>query len=191
VSRVDTDLADAIERSTEPIVAWRSWALTGRPDATRLLLRPVAGRAHPWRPREPVVATCRRSGVFHEAPVIGCTCGLHASQTLDILRRTKCPAVLGRVALWGRVVEHELGYRARFGYPQRLRLICQFCFWQKGPLGQVPTVVAFYPRDELVPLCHAHLASAQANGMPPKRLLPASLVDQRLRETYAVDPLAI
>ena len=51
-------------------------------------------------------------------------------QAIDHLRRTRCPAVLGRVALWGRVIEHEHGYRARFAYPQRLRLICQFCFWQ-------------------------------------------------------------
>jgi hypothetical protein len=188
---VDAELSQEVERTAEPILAWRSWALTGRSDGTRLLLRPVAGRAHPWRPREVVTATCKRGGVFHEAPAIGCTCGLHASQTLDILRRTKCPAVLGRVALWGRVVEHELGYRARFAYPQRLRLICQFCFWQKGPLGQGPTVVAFYPRDELVPLCATHLESAHANGMAPKRLLPAAVVDQRLRATYAVDPLAI
>ena len=99
--------------------------------------------------------------------------------------------MLGRVALWGRVVEHELGFRARFGYPQRLRLICQFCFWQKGPLGPALTVVAFYPRDELVPLCATHLGSAHANGMRPRRLLPADLVDQRLRAAYAVDPLAI
>lgn len=188
--RVDTDLTDAIERSAEPVVAWRSWALTGRKDGTRLLLRPVAGHAHPWRPREIATATCKRS-VFHEAPVLDCTCGLHASHTFDILRRTKNPAVLGRVALWGRVVEHELGYRARFGYPQRLRLICQFCFRQKGLLGPAATVVAFYPRDELVPLCPAHLASAHATGMAPRRLLAADVVDQRLRETYAVDPLAV
>jgi hypothetical protein len=191
VSRVDTDLAHAVERSTEPVVAWRSWALTGRSDGTKLLLRPVAGRAHPWRPRELATATCKRAGVFHEAPAVGCTCGLHAAQTLDILRRTRCPAVLGRVALWGRVIEHELGYRARFGYPQRLRLICQFCFWQKAPPGRAPAVVAFYPRDALVPLCADHLESARSNGMAPRRSLPADLVDQRLRDTYAVDPLAI
>jgi hypothetical protein len=192
MARVATGLsAAAIEKSAEPIVAWRSWALTGRHDGTRLLLRPVAGRRSPWRPRELATATCKRGGVFHEAPAIDCTCGLHASQTLDILRRTKCPAVLGRVALWGRVIEHELGYRARFGYPQRFRLICQFCFWQKGPLGSAPTVVACYPRDELVPLCPLHLEAAHANGMPPKRLLAADVVDQRLREAYAVDPLAI
>ncbi len=99
--------------------------------------------------------------------------------------------MLGRVALWGRVIEHELGYRARFGYPQRLRLICQFCFWQKGPLGGAPTVVGSYRRDELVPLCPTHLEFAHANGMRPRRLLPAELVDQRLRQAYAVDPLAI
>ena len=191
MSYVATDLAEVVERSSEPIVAWRSWALTGRSDGSRLLLRPVAGRAHPWRPREVATAICKRGGVFHEAPAIGCRCGLHASQTLDILRRTKCPAVLGRVALWGRVVEHELGYRARFAYPQRLRLICQFCFWQRGPLGDGPTVVAFYPRDGLVPLCPTHLEAARVNGMPPKRLLAAGVVDQRLRETYAVDLLAI
>jgi hypothetical protein len=180
-----------VERTTEPIVAWRSWALTGRSDGTHLLLRPVAGRAHPWRPREAATAACRRTGAFHEAPALDCTCGLHGSQTLDILRRTKCPAVLGRAALWGRVIEHELGFRARHAYPQRLRLICQFCFWQHGPLGSPPSVVAFYPRDELVPLCATHLESAHLNGMTPRRLLSADAVDQRLRETYAVDPLAI
>ena len=59
-------------------------------------------------------------GPFHEAPHLGCTCGLHGTHELDLLRRTRCPAVLGRVALWGRVIEHELGFRARYGYPQRL-----------------------------------------------------------------------
>ncbi|MEO8476747.1 MAG: hypothetical protein ABI572_06810 [Actinomycetota bacterium] len=191
MSRVDVEVSGSVERSTEPIVAWRSWALTGRGDGSHLLLRPVAGRAHAWRPREIATATCKRRGVLHEAPAIGCRCGLHASQTLDILRKTKCPAVLGRVALWGRVVEHELGYRARFAYPQRLRLICQFCFWQKGPLGSGPTVVGSYPRDELVPLCPAHLEAASENGMTPRRLLDADQVEQRLRATYAVDPLAI
>ena len=51
----------------------------------------------------------------------------------------------GRVALWGRVIEHELGYRARYGYPQRLRLICQFCFWQWGTHGVTPTVRRLVP----------------------------------------------
>ena len=43
--------------------------------------------------------------------------------------------MLGRVALWGRVIEHEHGFRAQYAYPQRLRLICQFCFWMSDAPG--------------------------------------------------------
>jgi len=32
---------------------------------------------------------------------------------------------------------------------------------------------------------------AEANGMRPRRILPARIVDLRLRETYAVDALAV
>ena len=120
--------------STEPIVAWRAWALTGTPRRHDLLLRPVAGRSRPWRPLEPAEAACKHARL-HGAPNVDCSCGLHGTHDADILRRTRMPAVLGRVALWGRVIEHELGYRAQFGYPQRLSLVCQFCFWQWGPTG--------------------------------------------------------
>ncbi len=177
-------------RTAEPVVAWRSWSLTGRPDGSHPLLRPVAARSRSWRPRTVVEARCRLNR-RHDAPSLDCTCGLHASQTLAILRRTRCPAVLGRVALWGRVIEHEVGYRARFAYPQRLRLICQFCFWQWGPRGSEPDVVGWYPLDHLVPLCTKHLATARSNGMAPRRVLPAGTVEQELRGRYAVDLLAI
>ena len=36
-------------------------------------------------------------GPFHEAPQLACTCGLHGTHDLDLLRRTRCPAVIGRV----------------------------------------------------------------------------------------------
>lgn len=179
-----------VERTTEPIVAWRSWALTGWRDGSHLLLRPVARRTGGWKPLEVAEATCRWSP-FHEPPVVGCRCGLHASPTLDILRRTRCPAVLGRVALWGRVIEHERGYRARFAYPQRLRLICQFCFWQWGPRGPLPEVVGWYAGGHLVPFCPTHLGVATRIGLGPRWVLPADEVGQALRDRYAVDPLAI
>jgi hypothetical protein len=178
----------AVERTTEPVLAWRAWALTGRRDGTELLLRPVAGRSRPWRPREPAEAACKHARL-HAAPNVDCSCGLHATHEAGILRRTRTPAVLGRVALWGRVIEHDLGYRAEFGYPQLLALVCQFCFWQWGPSGHAPAVVGWFPRDELVPLCWAHLTVAQRYGMEPRRLIPAGEVDLRLRETYAVDAL--
>ena len=175
--------------TTEPIVAWRAWALTGHRDGTELLLRPVAGRSRPWRPREPAEAACKHARL-HGAPNVDCSCGLHGTHDVEILRRTRCPAVLGRVAFWGRVIEHELGYRAQFGYPQRLALVCQFCFWLWGPHGTRPAVVGWLQRDELIPFCWPHLEQAQRYGMEPRRLLPADEIDLRLRETYAVDLLA-
>jgi hypothetical protein len=174
---------------TEPIVAWRAWALTGHRDGTELLLRPVAGRSRPWRPMEPAEAACKHARL-HGAPNVDCSCGLHGTHDVEILRRTRCPAVLGRVAFWGRVIEHELGYRAQFGYPQRLALVCQFCFWLWGPHGTRPAVVGWLQRDELIPFCWPHLEQAQRYGMEPRRLLSADEVDLRLRETYAVDMLA-
>lgn len=175
---------------TEPILAWRAWALTGRRDGAGLLLRPVAKRARTWQPREIVEASCRTSR-WHDAPDPGCTCGLHATHSVDVLRRTRCPAVLGRVALWGRVIEHEYGYRAQYAYPQRLRLICQFCFWMSDTRRSTPDHVGWFPHDELIPLCEEHLGVARRNGVSPRIVLPASEVVQRLRDAYAVDPLAV
>jgi hypothetical protein len=179
----------SVGTTTEPIVAWRAWALTGHRDGTELLLRPVAGRSRPWRPMEPAEAACKHARL-HGAPNVDCSCGLHGTHDVEILRRTRCPAVLGRVAFWGRVIEHELGYRAQFGYPQRLALVCQFCFWLWGPHGTRPAVVGWLQRDELIPFCWPHLEQAQRYGMEPRRLLSADEVDLRLRETYAVDMLA-
>jgi hypothetical protein len=179
-----------VQREVEPILAWRSWTLTGRRDGGGLLLRPVTAGSRAWRPREIAQATCRLAW-SHEAPNVDCSCGLHATRDLDLLRRTRSPAVLGRVALWGRVIEHQLGYRARFAYPQRLTLVCQFCFWQETAAASRPDVVSWYARDLLVPMCVRHLGVAEENGMRPRRILPAAIVDLHLRETYAVDTLVV
>jgi hypothetical protein len=179
-----------VDIATEPIMAWRAWALSGRRDGSNLLLRPVVGRGRPWLPGRPAEAACKMLGPFHEAPQLGCTCGLHGTHDLGLLRRTRCPAVLGRVALWGKVIEHELGFRARYGYPQRLRLICQFCFWQ-GAHAVRPSMVGWFPRGELLPMCEEHAEMAGRYGMRPQGSLALDAIDQRLRATYAVDPLPI
>jgi hypothetical protein len=178
----------ATDVSTEALLAWRAWSLTGRRDGTDLLLRPVAGRSRPWKPLEPAHAACKHARL-HGAPNVDCSCGLHATHDLEILRHTRTPAVVGRVALWGRVIEHELGYRAEFAYPQLVTLVCRFCFWQWGTLGPRPPIVGWFPRDELMPLCWPHLDVAQRYGVEPRRILSAEDIEVRLRNTYAVDPL--
>jgi hypothetical protein len=49
---------------------------------------------------------------------------VYAAKSLDHLRKTGLDrfGVLGEVNLWGTVIEHELGYRARFAYPKTLFL---------------------------------------------------------------------
>jgi hypothetical protein len=112
---------------------------------------------------------------------------MHAA---DLLRRTRDPAALGSVALWGRVVEHARGYRAEFGYPQRLRLICYLCFCLWGtrtPSGCA--VVVRHRGGRMVPLCEPHLELSWRYGYRTPRLLEARAVEQALLDTYVVDLL--
>jgi hypothetical protein len=97
--------------------------------------------------------------------------------------------VVGTVALWGRLVEHERGYRAEFGYPQRLRLVCRLCFWQRDVAGSVPDVVARMRGGRVLPLCLEHLELAHRYGFPTPTLAPARKVEQALLCAYAVDLL--
>jgi hypothetical protein len=93
--------------------------------------------------------------------------------------------------LWGRVVEHELGYRAQFAYPQRLRLACYLCFWQWSVPRSLPDVVAWMGRTTLIPLCDVHVELSSRYGMAPRDILPSREIEQALRGLYGVDALAI
>ncbi len=176
-------------RVAEAIAAWRAWSLWSRRDGSRLRLRPVAGLGRPWPPLRPAEATCGAVRL-HAAPNPHCSCGLHGLRTPELVRRARDPAVVGTVALWGRVIEHDFGYRAQYGYPQRLRLACPFCLWQRGVGAGQPEVVAQVRRGRLVPLCGQHLALARRLGMAARRLFPAGPLQQELLSTYAVDLLA-
>jgi hypothetical protein len=114
---------------TEPIVGWRAWRVVTfqRRDGTsepRLapLYDPIT-----WRPRQRVEAICnRRGGELHEAPWPTCQCGIWALPERDAAERLVGSAsdevAFGPVALWGRVLEFERGYRAQYAYPRKLYL---------------------------------------------------------------------
>lgn len=98
--------------------------------------------------------------------------------------------MLGTVALWGRAVEHEAGWRAAFAYPQRLRLVCYLCFSLWGthsPSGC--RVVVRHRGGRMVTLCEPHLELSRRYGYRIPRLLPAEVVESSLLSTYAVDLL--
>jgi hypothetical protein len=103
----------------EAVIGWRVW----RVDARHRLCSAL--RDEVWQPRRPLVAAC---GVDHAAPDQGCDCGIYAVRRPEqaqayLVGRNRPEAVhrvLGRVALWGRVVECEQGWRAECAYPARL-----------------------------------------------------------------------
>jgi hypothetical protein len=180
--------APAREILTEPIEGWRTWALAGSRDGSRVRLLPTFGRGA-WPARSPMRAVCGK-GRRHAVPGLTCTCGIHATRDPDLVRRTRDPATLGRVALWGRVLEHELGFRAELGYPQRLALICSLCFWQWGvDRSDPPEHVVRHRGGRMVPLCDAHLELSRRYDYPARRVLTASVVEQALLDAYAVDVL--
>jgi hypothetical protein len=116
----------------EPFEAWRVWRVVGH--GTQLTLASIVKRTL-WPPCEPLAAECLRPTRLldwlrrrqpHPAPAPSCECGIYAG-TLDVVRRYLTDTlpdararVIGRVALWGTVVECEWGYRASYAYPLAL-----------------------------------------------------------------------
>jgi len=123
-----------------PLIGWRAWAAVEEKGA--IMLRSVMFETR-WPPRERLEAACvnwPRSGLLarllriepHEAPDEGCECGIYATHAADLalpyldrsvfLPRARS-ALIGRVALWGRVIECERGWRGAFAYPTHLYLL--------------------------------------------------------------------
>jgi hypothetical protein len=102
-----------------------------RADGALTLASVVKGVA--WSPGEPLVAECLGPRLIplprlrpHAAPGLSCECGIYATDLARASRylRDSIPfdlgRVLGRVALWGTVVECERGLRASHAYPVAL-----------------------------------------------------------------------
>jgi hypothetical protein len=117
----------------EALIGWRVWCVVRR--GAELRLGSVI-QDDVWPIGTPFVARCRaheppanrsllREPERHVVPAADCTCGIYAARepagAWTYLRgrddaRT-VTRVIGRVALWGRVVEHEDGWRAERAYP--------------------------------------------------------------------------
>ena len=124
----------------QPTLGWRVWLVVEDHDELRLasVMYPTV-----WEPRREQVADCRPGDPRdlhgetvlshpgpHLAPHIRCGCGIYAAKGVELAASyfdgygplTDQPAfrVIGRVSLWGRVVEGERGYRASHAYPAHL-----------------------------------------------------------------------
>ena len=175
----------SVPLSIEPVVGWRLWAV-GLDTAGPVLISPL--RDQPWGRREETKCVCSR-GRMHRVPSDGCSCGLYAARRLKDLRLVAGPttslpvAVVGSVSMWGRVVEHAMGYRAELAYPDRIRLVCGACF-AMGHVGQ-PSRVEDPGDGKLYPVCRAHAAL----GRSDRSAIEPSELERQLLAAYAVEPL--
>ena len=126
----------------EPIVGWRQWNFMYPHFLANL------GNDTIYVPREKIEAHCEQYSTIgalvlrkdhrEQAPHLTCMCGIYAYKEKPTLLReinNSCSGfiprkamtelirmrlVYGEINLWGKVIEHEDGYRAQFGYPKRL-----------------------------------------------------------------------
>ncbi len=184
------------ETGIEPIVGWRAWDLG---DGGEPLLYPLSATEEAWRPRRPMRARCARPRFLrrapHRAPDPGCVCGIYAARSPEAFPRPRPawppPTVVGTASLWGRVIEHESGWRAETAYPARLALVCALCAWfEPGP--GVPVVVHRFGRY-VYGLCAQHSGGIEVpdgRRSRPTGLEPAT-VQSGMLNAYAVDPLPL
>lgn len=136
----------AVPDSTQLAIGWRAWGIDPNDESATLMSVTHTG---PWTPRQPMEATCDKStgrgnGVKregHEVPDEQCSCGLYSAKTLDHLmsmtyhrydaEKHGMYHVIGKVKLWGKVIEGSQGWRAQIGYPSEL--FVPFEAWRLAP----------------------------------------------------------
>jgi hypothetical protein len=164
-------------------VGWRVWYLT-RVDGVLTLTSRVNNAQ--WPPRAAMQAGCTLEEHEGAIPRLEGSCGLYASSSPTTLVAARQfggqPSVVGTVAMWGRVVEHERGARAQFAYPSRLRLVCGICL-AKGRGARDPRVVGSRGRG-LSAVCRRHRWAVKGG-------IAADRVRAELLSTYGVDVLPL
>jgi len=144
--------AMSIPDYTSPIVGYRvlTWGNTG--------LKSLCGKQ--WHPGQALEARCKASAV------VGTIAGRteRANDTHDAhlwhLRSQRAPllpqqgydrfGIHGEVYLWGKVVEHQLGYRAQFAYPKSLVIAPDMLPFSSAPIQDLLRGLVAYGIDIFV-----------------------------------------
>lgn len=86
-----------------------------------------------WPEYQAMHARCE--GRSHQVAAWGCGCGLWGVKTKELARSYSGQygaSIVAEVALWGHFTEHSRGWRAEYGYPQRLFVLEPFQFTASG-----------------------------------------------------------
>lgn len=124
IAGIPTAVPEARVRSVDdPVIAWRYWQVT----PGTMVLSSVTQKQWAWTSGQALRAVC--AWTDHAAPAEGCDCGIHGSQDLTSLRdhglclAPGTPLVMGKVALWGKVVPERRSWRAEYAYPAELLVV--------------------------------------------------------------------
>ena len=173
----------------EPIVGWRVWTLGLETRGRSPMLLPAGNGRGAWPRQRALQARChspeeRPKG--HRPPTKSCSCGIYASDSLRSFIWSGPPpytSVIGQASLWGKVIEHERGWRAAFAYPSRFRLICATCL-EFGGGDARPSVARLATPSIVVAACEEHV-----DDLPDGRDFDPDVLQARLLSLYAVDLL--
>jgi len=127
---IDPEVGFTIPDQIEVDIGWRAWGIDK--DATTNPILKSINHPADWTPREPMQAVCSKED--HEVPTSSCSCGLYTARTLPHLlslpnkyhrydvESSGLFGVIGKVAVWGEVLECSQGWRSSLGYPSELYL---------------------------------------------------------------------
>lgn len=157
-------------RDTE-IIAYRGWNIIDTVDGLRL----TSLNGNMWNPYEPLQAKCNT--LHSSVPVLHCTCGIYALDTLE-----QCPgAIVGTVSLWGAYVASELGFRAQYAYPLKLtELRCVKC---ARSMSIKEMKAALDPLSGLTPFC---LKCCPKNTSLSRYYIPGVYIIEQLEQAYSL-----
>ena len=94
------------------LVGWRLWRIPCFGD-TMLSINGAV-----WKPREALRATCNKGATSCRGH--HCECGIYAWKKRGDVETNEdgYNCIKGEVWLWGKIIEHEKGYRAEYAYPK-------------------------------------------------------------------------
>jgi len=200
--------------SIDPVRGWRAWRVYSSRHFDRNSLpvqtrRPIWGLQsiyaslydqHLWPNSTPLTAECL-NGVGEHAPGRTCYCGVSAfhravelvSLAPNLLGSQLC--VIGQVIGWGRVIEHERGWRAAQVLPASLGVICTRCRVEKRVLRRALSVVYWGPDKKFtLALCARHGNYLKQKGQVRNKALDfvsADTVERHLIKRYRVKPVGL
>jgi hypothetical protein len=226
--RIDTYLLGDVRGEREidersAITGWRLWPLMSLLDERGLPLWRLqikgwewwfANESEPkifrdlWPLKDAMPTRCR--ACMDAAPKTDCRCGVYAYKARRFIQGEPFGldlsppldgVVLGKVSSWGRIVEHERGWRTAVGRPDSLSLVCLACFQKDGVLRHADFVHVGDNLSSIDVSCRRHHERESLERASPRRnakeirvhpyTLTAKEVETDLWQCYGVSCAAL